>query len=325
MYHSELNKEETVCGIDIGTSNSTAVLYDGKTMKIIHHHQKVSLPSLVALKKDGKCLIGEPAKSFLQSQKSCCYETKRFFGMTYDEYKQKNYSYPFNVIKGENDMVELELEAPNGEKKRIKPQEVSKMIVEEFIESSKKEYGIEPKNIVVTCPVEFTIDKRDMLKELHPKIIGVTSEPKAAALSYLSINRINNDVKLLLFDFGAGTLDISIVKGNCENITEMEVLKNVGKMLGGANIDICFGEYIDSRLKHDGININMHRIIQKCEIAKKDLSLNPSTVINFEPENLEIFISKEEFIQLVGENPEDVFGGDWENEVVELIKNDIGN
>jgi len=297
MYHTEFDPIKAVCGIDIGTCNSTAVLFDGETSRIIHHHQQNSMPSIYAIDEDGNRLIGKLAKSYLQFPENCCYETKRFFRMPYDEYQSQKFNYPFKVVPDENQKAAIELEPSKGNRIIVKPQDVAKLIIDTFLQSSKSEYGFEPENIVLTCPVEFDEGKKNLLKGINSKIIDIIPEPQAAAISYLSTNMIYEDTNLLLFDFGAGTLDISIVRGNYTDLKNLKIISNVGMRLGGVDIDNCFAHYLMENYLKDQGEINFTKLVKKCSKAKKSLSLNQATTIVIG--NRYISISQEEYVNLM--------------------------
>jgi molecular chaperone DnaK len=288
-------KLEKVLGIDLGTSNSVgAVLMSGEPETIPaaegqNIHGKV-FPSYVAFLKDGKISIGEPARrQYLSNPKNTIHAIKRKMGT---DYKIK--------IQG----------------KEYTPQEISAMILQK-IKKDAEDYcdGEEIKKAVITVPAYFNDDQRTSTKDAGKiaglDVIRLVNEPTAASLAYGFDSKSDEDIKIMVYDFGGGTLDITILNFE-DGVFDVKSTNGVIE-LGGIDIDEKIIEYVVEEFrKENDINLRndekaIIRLKEEAEKAKIDLSNVVETEINIpfialvdgNPVNLIVTLTREKLEELI--------------------------
>ena len=250
-----------IIGIDLGTTNScVAVMEGGKPTVIANAEGSRTTPSVVAFTKSGERLVGEPAKrQAVTNADQTISSIKRYMGSDHK-----------NTIDG----------------KSYSPQEISAMILQKLKSDAEAYLGEKVTEAVITCPAYFNDAQRQATKDAG-KIAGldvkrIINEPTAAALAYGLDNE--KEQKVMVYDLGGGTFDVSIIEIG-EGV--IEVLATAGNnRLGGDDFDEKVSQYIISEFKNqEGIDLSgdkmaMQRIREAAEKAKKELSSATTTNIN---------------------------------------------
>ncbi len=274
-----------ILGIDLGTTNSAiAVVISGEPKIIENSEGGRTTPSIVALSKTGERLVGQIAKrQAVTNPKNTIYQIKRFIGHTYDEaavQKDKG-SVPFEIRKSENGGVEVQM----GDK-WYRPEEISAMILQKLKADAEARLGETITEAVITVPAYFNDTQRAATRDAG-KIAGldvkrIINEPTAAALAY-GFNK-KKDEKIVVFDFGGGTFDISVLEVGDDVI---EVRSTDGDAhLGGKDIDQKIMNWIaDEFKKESGVDVRTdalarQRLDEAAEKAKIELSTAVETEIN---------------------------------------------
>ncbi|MCD6407557.1 molecular chaperone DnaK [bacterium] len=258
---------EKIIGIDLGTSNSSAAIMEGDKPVIIPSAEGTTIvggkafPSYVAFTKDGQVLVGEPARrQAAVNPEGTVFAAKRKMGTDYRYH-----------IYG----------------KTYTPEQISAFILQKIKRDAESFLGYPIKKAVITVPAYFNDNQRQATKDAGTiaglEVMRLLNEPTAAALAY-GLDKLNQELKILVFDFGAGTLDVTI----------MEMMGGVFKVLstsgdtqlGGTDMDNALIDYIVEEFKKEtGIDLRndkmaMQRIREAAEKAKIELSSTIETEIN---------------------------------------------
>ena len=278
-----MSTEKVYIGIDLGTTNTCVALArkSGKTMSysiIENTIGKFTTPSVVAFTEDGEQVVGSLARAQqLTNPQRTIYGVKRLFGHKKgDEDVEKLFrTKTFNIEFDDDDNPIIKIPASKGDKAReYKPEQISAMVLGEVIEMVKNKTGKVPDDCIITVPAYFNdLQRQSTLKAAKIaglKCIRVVNEPTAAAIAFQDKAKFNNG-KVLVFDFGGGTLDVSIleVKGN-----EFIVKAVAGDTsLGGEDIDALLCEEMVARFKRANPGLDptenkraMAILKQKCEV-----------------------------------------------------------
>ncbi len=279
-----------ILGIDLGTTNSAMAIMRGGEPQILENAEGArTTPSVVALSKTGERLVGLIARrQAVTNPKNTVYQIKRFIGHTFDEsLVQKDKAVvPFEMRKSDNGGIEVQM----GDK-WYRPEEVSAMILQKLKADAEKRLGEPISEAVITVPAYFNDAQRAATRDAG-KIAGlevkrIINEPTAAALAY-GFNK-KKDEKVVVFDFGGGTFDISVLEvvmaeGNEGSI---EVRSTDGDAhLGGKDIDQKIIDWIAAEFqKESGIDVRgdalaRQRLDEAAEKAKIELSTALETEIN---------------------------------------------
>lgn len=299
-----------IIGIDLGTTNSCVSVYEaGEAQVITNAEGKRTTPSVVGFTKDGERKVGDPAKrQAITNPKNTVYSIKRYMGMNYDKLKKEDKNVPYNLIN-DNNLPKVDIEG-----KKYTPQEISSMILAKMKKTAEDYLGTEVTEAVVTVPAYFDDRQRQATIEAG-KIAGldvkrIVNEPTAAALAY-GVDKSDKDMKIVVFDFGGGTHDVSILDFGSG---VFEVLATGGDThLGGDDIDNEVIKYIVDEFKKDkGVDLTkdpmaMQRVKEAAEKAKIELSSSTSTEINLPyitanaegPQHLVMTLTRAKFEQLI--------------------------
>ncbi|MEY4747386.1 MAG: hypothetical protein RLZZ416_435 [Candidatus Parcubacteria bacterium] len=274
-----------ILGIDLGTTNSAMAIVKGGEPEILENAEGArTTPSIVAASKTGERLVGLLAKrQAVTNPKNTVYQIKRFIGHTFDEPAvQKDVkAVPFDVQKASNGGIEVKM----GDK-WYRPEEISAMILQKLKQDAEARLGEAITEAVITVPAYFNDSQRQATKDAG-KIAGldvkrIINEPTAAALAY-GFNKKKNE-KIVVFDFGGGTFDISVLEVGDDVI---EVRSTDGDAhLGGKDIDQkIMGWLADEFKKESGIDVRndalaRQRLDEAAEKAKIELSTALETEIN---------------------------------------------
>ena len=300
-----------IIGIDLGTTNScVAVMENGEPIVITNSEGKRTTPSIVGFANDGERKIGDPAKrQSVTNPDKTVYSIKRFMGSTYDESKKEVKRVPYKVVKGSGGTPRVQIED-----KKYSPQEISAMVLQKMKQTAEDYLGQEVTEAVITVPAYFNDAQRQATKEAG-EIAGLTvkriiNEPTAAALAY-GLDKQNKDSKIVVFDCGGGTHDVSVLELG-DGV--FEVLSTDGDThLGGDDFDQAIIDWLVKEFKDEnGLDLSqdpmaLQRLREGAEKAKIELSSSPSTEINLPyimpvdgmPKHLVRTLTKAKFEQLV--------------------------
>jgi len=272
-----------IIGIDLGTTNScVAVMEGGKAVIIPNAEGQRTTPSVVAQKED-QTLVGVPAKrQAITNPKNTIFSAKRFIGRNFDEVKKEMDEMPFDFSKGKGNSVMIEF---NG--KAVRPAEISAKLLAKLKADAESYLGGEVKEAVITVPAYFNDDQRKATKDAGAiaglDVKRIINEPTAAALSY-GIDKKGKEEKVVVYDLGGGTFDVSILEIHDGTF---EVLATNGDThLGGDDFDSAIIQYLLKEFKDDtGVDLSkdpiaMQRVKEEAEKAKKELSSTTETEIN---------------------------------------------
>lgn len=301
-----------IIGIDLGTTNSVvAIMEKGETQIITNSEGGRTTPSVVAFSKDGERLTGQVAKrQSITNPENTVYSIKRFMGRRYSEVGEEIKMVPYKVVKGPNDDARVEIQG-----KQYSPPEISAQILQKLKESAEDYLGEKVSEAVITVPAYFNDAQRQATKDAG-RIAGldvkrIINEPTAAALAY-GLDK-KKDQLIVVFDFGGGTFDISILEIG-ENIVEVKST-NGDTHLGGDNIDQRLIEWIITEFKKDqGVDLSKdkmatQRLKEAAEKAKIELSTTMETDINLPfitadssgPKHLLLKLTRAKFEQLAAD------------------------
>ncbi len=276
---------EKILGIDLGTTNSVVAVIIGDEPTVIANQEGARLtPSVVSWTKEKEILVGEPAKRrAVLDPENTVYESKRFIGRKYEEITEEAKRVSYKVVADEKGDASFDI--PNAGKK-VRPEEVGAHVLRKLKEAAEAYLGEKITKAVITVPAYFNERQRQATKDAGKiaglEVLRILNEPTAAALAY-GLDKKEN-VKILVYDFGGGTFDVSILEGGDGVI---EVKATVGDThLGGANIDEKIIEWlIDECKKETGIDLSkdktaLQRLKEAAEQAKKELSFKLEAEIN---------------------------------------------
>jgi molecular chaperone DnaK len=272
-----------IIGIDLGTTNSAVAFNEGGVAKVIPNKQgNNTTPSIVAFTKDGKRLVGEPAKrQAVTNAENTIYSAKRFIGQEYDKAAKEATHMPYKITRRANGDVAI-----NAQNQEYTPQEIGAAILSDLKQVAEEYLGHPVTEAVITVPAYFNDAQRQATKDAG-KIAGldvkrIINEPTAAALAY-GVDKKKNGT-IAVFDFGGGTFDISILEVN-DGMIEVKAT-NGDTHLGGDDIDdrIIFF-LINEFKKESGIDLKndkiaLQRLKEAAEKAKRELSTLAETEIN---------------------------------------------
>lgn len=274
-----------IFGIDLGTTNTVIAILENFNPIIIPNLEGFNLtPSLVTYNRDGDIVVGtESKRQRIINSLNTFSSVKRFIGRKYNEIVNEIKNIPYLVISDSSNNIKL-LSADK--KKEFSPEEISSYILRKVINDANIYLNQDIKNIVITVPAYFNDSQRVATKDAAIiagiNVERIINEPTAAALAYGFVEKKNKII--LIFDFGGGTLDISILEMGDEII---EVLSTCGDTyLGGDDIDqIITKDIIIEFEKKELINLYndkqaLQRIIEASEKAKIELSEKESTIID---------------------------------------------
>ena len=273
-----------IIGIDLGTTNSCVSVMEGNEPVVITNAEgKRTTPSVVAFVDGGERKVGDPAKrQAITNPEKTIYSIKRFMGTSFDKVSKEIKRVPYNVVKGDNNTPRVKIDD-----RLYSPQEISAMILQKMKKTAEDYLGQEVAEAVITVPAYFNDAQRQATKEAG-EIAGLTvkriiNEPTAAALAY-GLDKKMDDQKIIVFDFGGGTHDVSVLELG-DGV--FEVLSTDGDThLGGDDVDDKIINWLaDEFNKDEGIDLRkdpmaLQRLKEAAEKAKIELSSTTSSEIN---------------------------------------------
>ncbi len=273
-----------IIGIDLGTTNSCVAVMEGNEPVVIPNNEgKRTTPSVVGFLANGERVIGDPAKrQAITNPERTVYSIKRFMGNKFDEVKDEVARVTYKVVKGENNTPRVKIDD-----RLYSPQEISAMILQKMKKTAEDYLGQNVSEAVITVPAYFNDSQRQATKEAG-EIAGlnvqrIINEPTAAALAY-GLDKKSEDQKIVVFDCGGGTHDVSILELG-DGV--FEVLSTDGDThLGGDDFDqVIIDWLVDEFKKENGLDLSkdpmaLQRLKEASEKAKIELSNTTSTEIN---------------------------------------------
>jgi molecular chaperone DnaK len=273
---------------------------------------KRTTPSVVAFVEGGEIKVGDPAKrQAVTNPEKTISSIKRFMGNKYSESQKEAGRVPYKVVKGDNDTARVEVDG-----RKYTPQEISAMILQKMKKTAEDYLGQDVTEAVITVPAYFNDSQRHATKEAGEiaglKVRRIINEPTAAALAY-GLDKKGKDQKIVVFDFGGGTHDVSILELG-DGV--FEVLSTDGDThLGGDDIDEKIIDWLaDEFQKDEDIDLRkdpmaLQRLKEAAEKAKIELSSSSATEINLPyvtatasgPKHLVRQLSRAKFEQLIGD------------------------
>ena len=201
-----------VLGIDLGTTNSAmAVLEGGEPTIIINAEGDRTTPSVVAFRKDGERVVGKAAKNqAVTNPENTITSIKRFIGRKFEETTSERKTVSYNVVKGKDGRVEIDIEG-----KAYTPEEISAMVLQKLKSDAEKYLGETITQAVITVPAYFNDMQRQATKDAGRiaglEVLRIINEPTAAALAY-GLDKGKESETILVFDLGGGTFDVSVLE-----------------------------------------------------------------------------------------------------------------
>ena len=300
-----------IIGIDLGTTNSCVSVMEGNEPVVIPNSEgKRTTPSIVAFVEGGERKVGDPAKrQAVTNPTKTVYSIKRFMGNKFSESTKEATRVPYKVVKGDNDTPRVDIDG-----RLYTPQEISAMVLQKMKKTAEDYLGHDVTEAVVTVPAYFNDAQRQATKEAGEiaglKVSRIINEPTAAALAY-GLDKANDDKKIVVFDFGGGTHDVSILELG-DGV--FEVLATDGDThLGGDDVDEKIINWLAEEFKaEENMDLRkdpmaLQRLKEAAEKAKIELSSTSTTEINLPyvtatasgPKHLVRTLSKAKFEQLI--------------------------
>ncbi|WP_154052544.1 molecular chaperone DnaK [Olsenella uli] len=273
-----------ILGIDLGTTNSAmAVLEGGKPTIIVNAEGDRTTPSVVGFRADGDRIVGKAAKNqAVTNPKNTVFSIKRFMGRKYSEVGSELKTVPYTVKEGQGGRAVVEIDGQD-----YTPEQVSAMILSKMKADAEKYLGEKVTDAVITVPAYFNDSQRQATKDAG-KIAGlnvkrIVNEPTAAALAY-GLDKKGSEQKVLVFDLGGGTFDVSLLD-LADGVFEV-LATNGDNHLGGDDWDQRVIDWMADKFQaENGVDLRkdpmaLQRLKEAAENAKKELSAAQQTTIN---------------------------------------------
>lgn len=296
-----------ILGIDLGTTNSAmAVLEGGEPTIIVNAEGDRTTPSVVGFRADGDRIVGKAAKNqAVTNPVNTVFSIKRFMGRKFDEVQSEIKTVPYKVKAGTDGRAVVEIEGVD-----YTPEQISAMILAKMKADAEKYLGEPVTDAVITVPAYFNDAQRQATKDAG-KIAGlnvqrIVNEPTAAALAY-GLDKKDQDHKVLVFDLGGGTFDVSLLD-LADGVVEV-LATNGDNHLGGDDWDQRVIDWLADKFNSDnGIDLRkdpmaLQRLKEAAENAKKELSSAQQAQINLPfitadasgPKHLDYTLTRAEF------------------------------
>ena len=308
-----------IIGIDLGTTNSCVAVMEGEKARVIENSEgDRTTPSIVAFSEDGEVLVGQSAKrQAVTNPRNTLFAIKRLIGRRFEDdvVKRDQDIVPYTIVKADNGDAWVEV---NG--KKMAPPEISAKVLQKMKKTAEDYLGEPVTEAVITVPAYFNDSQRQATKDAG-KIAGldvkrIINEPTAAALAY-GMDKKGGDRKIVVYDLGGGTFDVSIIEiAEIDGEHQFEVLSTNGDtFLGGEDFDMRIIDYLVKEFeKEQGVNLRkdplaLQRLKEAAEKAKIELSSSQQTDINLPyitadqtgPKHLNIKLTRAKLESLVEE------------------------
>ncbi|MEE8715524.1 MAG: molecular chaperone DnaK [Coriobacteriales bacterium] len=296
-----------VIGIDLGTTNScVAVLEGGEPTVIVNAEGDRTTPSVVGFRADGERVVGKPAKNqAVTNPKNTVSSIKRFMGRSFNEVGTEIKTVAYDIHQGKDGRCAVDISGHD-----YTPEEISAMILQKLKADAEKYLGEKVTDAVITVPAYFNDAQRQATKDAG-KIAGlnvqrIVNEPTAAALAY-GLDKKGADEKVLVFDLGGGTFDVSLLE-IADGVFQV-LATNGDNHLGGDDWDQRVIDWLAEKFqKENGIDLRkdpmaLQRLKEAAENAKKELSAAQQAQINLPfitadasgPKHLDYTLTRSEF------------------------------
>ena len=273
-----------IIGIDLGTTNSAMAVMEGSEPEILVNAEgDRTTPSVVGFGKDGERTVGKAAKNkAVTNPENTIASVKRFIGRSYAETAEEQKTVAYTVKNGNGGRAVVDIEG-----KDYMPEEISAMVLQKLKADAEKRVGEPINQAVITVPAYFNDAQRQATKDAGKiaglEVLRIINEPTAAALAY-GLDRTNKDEKVLVFDLGGGTFDVSVLELG-DGV--FEVCSTAGdNHLGGDDWDQRVIDWLADKFQADnGIDLRqdkmaLQRLKDAAEKAKMELSSTSQTNIN---------------------------------------------
>ena len=274
-----------IIGIDLGTTNSCVAVMEGNEPVVIANSEgKRTTPSVIGFIDGGERKVGDPAKrQAITNPQKTVFSIKRFMGERYDNLSNEISRVPYKVVRGDNNTPRVDIDG-----RLYTPQEISAIILQKMKKTAEDYLGQEVTDAVITVPAYFNDSQRQATKEAG-EIAGlnvrrIVNEPTAAALAY-GLDKTNKDMKIVVFDCGGGTHDVSVLELG-DGVFEVKSTDG-DTHLGGDDFDHRIIEWLVQEFKDEngGVDLSkdpmaLQRLKEAAEKAKIELSNTTSTEIN---------------------------------------------
>ena len=278
-------------GIDLGTTNSCVAVMEGNTPKVIENAEGTrTTPSVVAYQENNEVLVGAPAKrQSVTNPHNTLFAVKRLIGRKFDEKEVQRdiQMMPYKIVRADNSDAWIEIRG-----QKIAPQQVSAEILRKMKKTAEDYLGQSVDAAVITVPAYFNDSQRQATKDAG-RIAGlevkrIINEPTAAALAFGLDKAGKKDRKIVVYDLGGGTFDVSVIEiADVEGEKQFEVLSTNGDtFLGGEDFDQRVIDFIVGEFKRDqGFDLSkdvlaLQRLKESAEKSKIELSTSQQTEIS---------------------------------------------
>lgn len=273
-----------IIGIDLGTTNSAMAVMEGAEPEILVNAEgDRTTPSVVGFGKDGERVVGKAAKNkAVTNPENTIASVKRFIGRSFAETGEEQKTVSYNVKNGNGGRAVVDIDG-----KDYMPEEISAMVLQKIKSDAEKRLGEPVAQAVITVPAYFNDAQRQATKDAGKiaglEVMRIINEPTAAALAY-GLDKTNKDEKVLVFDLGGGTFDVSVLELG-DGV--FEVCSTAGdNHLGGDDWDQRIIDWMADKFKGEN-NIDLRtdkmalqRLKEAAEKAKMELSSTSQTTIN---------------------------------------------
>ncbi len=296
-----------ILGIDLGTTNSAMAVMEGSEPEILVNAEgDRTTPSVEGFRKDGERVVGKAAKNqAVTNPENTVSSVKRFIGRSYAETSEEQKTVSYKVRAGKDGRAVIDIEG-----KDYTPEEISAMVLQKLKADAEKQVGGTITQAVITVPAYFNDAQRQATKDAGKiaglEVLRIINEPTAAALAY-GLDKADHDEKILVFDLGGGTFDVSILELG-DGV--FEVASTAGdNHLGGDDWDQRIIDWLADKFQADnGIDLRadkmaLQRLKEAAEKAKMELSATSQTNINLPfitadasgPKHLDYTLTRAEF------------------------------
>ena len=271
---------EKIIGIDLGTTNSCVAVMDGNEPTVIANQEgDRTTPSVVAFTDKGETLVGAPARNQrVTNPERTVYSVKRFMGRRHSEVASEEKMVPYGVVGAAEEYVKIQV----GDD-QYTPQEISAKTLRKLKEAAESYLGQTVHKAVITVPAYFNDAQRQATKDAGQiaglEVARIINEPTAAAMAY-GLDKSQSEQKIVVFDLGGGTFDVSVLELNDDDgMKVFEVISTSGDThLGGDDFDdVLINHVADEFKKSNGVDLRedtmaLQRLQEACEKCKKELS-----------------------------------------------------
>ena len=297
-----------ILGIDLGTTNSAMAVMEGSEPEILVNAEgDRTTPSVEGFRKDGERVVGKAAKNqAVTNPENTVSSVKRFIGRSFNETKAEQAKVSYKVEAGKDGRTVIDIEG-----KTYTPEEISAMVLQKLKTDAEKQVGSPITQAVITVPAYFNDAQRQATKDAGKiaglEVLRIINEPTAAALAY-GLDKTNKDEKILVFDLGGGTFDVSILELG-DGV--FEVAATAGdNQLGGDDWDHRVIDWLADKFAVDngGIDLRkdkmaLQRLKEAAEKAKMELSSTTQANVNLPfitadatgPKHLDYTLTRAEF------------------------------